>query len=155
MCALADHPAKPSVVLDRELDEKKGHDPSGPRIRCPLCGWSPRKDDRWSRELGGLRLQSGFYAYVSSALARGGVRARLAGAAFLLGKGSALGYGRLSRSCPFPRHKMTLGIWSRGPLWVYRWVERCEQANVHGNPSYLSEGMKNKLSMFKLPPPVQ
>jgi hypothetical protein len=54
MCALADHPAKPSVVLDRELDEKKGHDPSGPRIRCPLCGWSPRKDDRWSRE----RLES-------------------------------------------------------------------------------------------------
>src|SRR5213075_2615343 len=21
---------------------------SGPRIRCPLCGWSPRKHDRWS-----------------------------------------------------------------------------------------------------------
>ena len=23
-------------------------DPSGPRIRCLLCGWSPRKDDRWA-----------------------------------------------------------------------------------------------------------
>ena len=22
--------------------------PSGPRIRCPLCGWSLRKDARWS-----------------------------------------------------------------------------------------------------------
>ena len=39
---------KSSVVLDRELDEEKSLDPSGPRIRCPLCGWSPRKDDLWS-----------------------------------------------------------------------------------------------------------
>jgi hypothetical protein len=31
-------------VLDRELEEEKSHDPSGPRIRCPQCGWSPRKD---------------------------------------------------------------------------------------------------------------
>jgi hypothetical protein len=46
MCALLD--AKSSVVLDRELDEEKSHDPSSPRIRCPLCGWSPRKEDRWS-----------------------------------------------------------------------------------------------------------
>jgi len=36
---------KSSVVVDRET-ENKG--PSGPRIRCPLCGWSPRKDGRWS-----------------------------------------------------------------------------------------------------------
>ena len=37
-----------SVVLDKELDEEKivGR-PSEPRIRCPLCGWSPRKEDRW------------------------------------------------------------------------------------------------------------
>lgn len=21
---------------------------TGPRIRCPLCGWSPRADDLWS-----------------------------------------------------------------------------------------------------------
>jgi len=46
MCALSDGSAKSSVVLDRELDQKKSLDPSGPRIRCPLCGWSPRKDDR-------------------------------------------------------------------------------------------------------------
>jgi hypothetical protein len=39
-----------SVVVDRE--EEKRHDPSGPRIRCPLCGWSPRKEDRWFCECG-------------------------------------------------------------------------------------------------------
>ena len=48
MRALSDDAAKSSVVLDRELDQEKGLDPSGPRIRCPLCGWSPRKDDSWS-----------------------------------------------------------------------------------------------------------
>jgi hypothetical protein len=37
-----------SVVLDREPDQEKNLDPNGPRIRCPLCGWSPGKDDRWS-----------------------------------------------------------------------------------------------------------
>jgi hypothetical protein len=36
-----------STVLDRELDEEKSHDSSGSRIRCPLCGWSPRKEDKW------------------------------------------------------------------------------------------------------------
>ena len=36
------------LVLDRELDEEKSHDSSGSRIRCPLCGWSRRKDDLWS-----------------------------------------------------------------------------------------------------------
>ena len=41
MCALSDDP---SVVLDREPDEEKIESPSGPRIRCPLCGWSPRKE---------------------------------------------------------------------------------------------------------------
>src|ERR1035438_4708341 len=40
--------AKSSVVLDRELDEEKIESPSGPRIRCPLCGWSPREEDLWS-----------------------------------------------------------------------------------------------------------
>ena len=44
MGALSDEFAKSSVVLDRELDQEKSLDPSGPRIRCPLCGWSPRKD---------------------------------------------------------------------------------------------------------------
>jgi hypothetical protein len=36
-----------SVVLDRELEEDKSYDSSGSRIRCSLCGWSPRKDDKW------------------------------------------------------------------------------------------------------------
>lgn len=36
-----------STVLDRELEEEKSHDSSGARIRCPLCGWSPRKEDKW------------------------------------------------------------------------------------------------------------
>jgi hypothetical protein len=44
MCALSDDP---SVVLDREPDQEKSLDPSGPRIRCPLCDWSPRKEDKW------------------------------------------------------------------------------------------------------------
>jgi len=39
---------KPAVVIDHELDQDKSHEPSGPRIRCPLCGWSPRKEDKWS-----------------------------------------------------------------------------------------------------------
>ena len=38
-------PSKSAVVLDRELDEKS-QGPSEPRIRCPLCGWSPRKEDK-------------------------------------------------------------------------------------------------------------
>ena len=42
----AEEPMVPTV-LDRELDEEKAHDPSGPRIRCPLCGWPPSKDDKW------------------------------------------------------------------------------------------------------------
>ena len=46
MCALSDD--RSSVVVDREPEQDKSFDPSGPRIRCPLCGWSPRKDDVWS-----------------------------------------------------------------------------------------------------------
>jgi hypothetical protein len=30
----------------------KGGDTSDPRIRCPLCGWSPRKEDHWSCSCG-------------------------------------------------------------------------------------------------------
>jgi len=41
-----------SVVLDREVEQEKGNNPSGPRIRCPLCGWEPRKDDHWSCSCG-------------------------------------------------------------------------------------------------------
>lgn len=35
-------------VSDREPAFDKGGDTSKPRIRCPLCSWSPRKDDQWS-----------------------------------------------------------------------------------------------------------
>ena len=28
--------------------DKERDSPSGPRIRCPLCGWSPGKHDHWS-----------------------------------------------------------------------------------------------------------
>jgi len=46
MSTTSDDPAN-SVVLDRELDEGKTQGPSEPRIHCPLCGWSPRKEDKW------------------------------------------------------------------------------------------------------------
>lgn len=26
------------IVPDRDLQKEKSHDPSAPRIRCPLCG---------------------------------------------------------------------------------------------------------------------
>jgi hypothetical protein len=35
----------PIIIPDRDLERDR--DPSGPRIRCPLCGWSPRKEDKW------------------------------------------------------------------------------------------------------------
>jgi hypothetical protein len=35
MCTIKDDQ---SVVLDRDLDQEKNLDPSGPGIRCPLCG---------------------------------------------------------------------------------------------------------------------
>ena len=54
MCALSDAAAQSSVVLDRDPDQEKSLDPSGPRIRCPLCGWSPRKDDLWACDCGHL-----------------------------------------------------------------------------------------------------
>src|SRR5690242_20697663 len=44
--------AQSSVTLDREPDQEKGPDPSDPRIRCPLCGWSPHKEDKWFCECG-------------------------------------------------------------------------------------------------------
>jgi hypothetical protein len=52
MAALTDD--KPTVVIDHELDEEKGVDASGPRIRCPKCGWSPTKQDLWSCACGHL-----------------------------------------------------------------------------------------------------
>jgi len=45
MNPVADNPA---IVPDRELEEdKKPGESEPPRIRCPLCGWSPRKEDKW------------------------------------------------------------------------------------------------------------
>jgi hypothetical protein len=32
---------------DTEARGKEQLGPSGPRIRCPLCGWSPTKNDLW------------------------------------------------------------------------------------------------------------
>src|ERR1700733_9109504 len=52
MCALTDD--KLAVVLDREPDQAKDLDASGPRIRCPKCGWEPRKHDLWSCDCGHL-----------------------------------------------------------------------------------------------------
>ena len=34
----------PVIVPDLEQEHEKADDSSGPRIRCPLCGWSPRKE---------------------------------------------------------------------------------------------------------------
>jgi hypothetical protein len=41
MCAILDD--KSSVVIDREADQNRSLGPSGARIRCPLCGWSPTR----------------------------------------------------------------------------------------------------------------
>jgi len=48
----ADDIAKSSVVLDREVEKEKSREPSDPRIHCPLCGWSPRKEDKWFCDCG-------------------------------------------------------------------------------------------------------
>jgi hypothetical protein len=42
MSPVADNP-----FVGREVEKEKSREPSGPRIRCPLCGWSPRKEDKW------------------------------------------------------------------------------------------------------------
>jgi hypothetical protein len=43
----------PAIVPDRELEEEKNAATSEPpRIRCPLCGWSPQKEDKWFCECG-------------------------------------------------------------------------------------------------------
>ena len=52
MCAVKDDE---SVVIDRKPDQDKSHEPSGPHIRCLLCGWSPRKNDLWSCDCGHQR----------------------------------------------------------------------------------------------------
>lgn len=38
----------PEPAGDVEIREDKSTGPSGPRIRCPVCGWTPRKEDWWS-----------------------------------------------------------------------------------------------------------
>jgi hypothetical protein len=35
--------ATPDVDVEQRQDERSS--PNGPRIRCPLCGWTPRKRD--------------------------------------------------------------------------------------------------------------
>jgi len=45
LAAMLNEVGKSSVVLGREVEKEKSHQPSSPRIRCPQCGWSPRKDD--------------------------------------------------------------------------------------------------------------
>lgn len=38
--------ALPETKIGTGGEEQLG--PSGPRIRCPLCGWSPAQSDLWS-----------------------------------------------------------------------------------------------------------
>jgi hypothetical protein len=46
MNPVADNPV---IVPEREFEEeKKPGSSEPPRIRCPLCGWLPRKEDLWS-----------------------------------------------------------------------------------------------------------
>lgn len=38
----------PTIAPDRELaEDKKPGASEAARIRCPLCGWSPRKEEKW------------------------------------------------------------------------------------------------------------
>jgi hypothetical protein len=46
LAAILNESGKPSTVLDREFEDST-HDSSGSRIRCPLCCWSPRREDKW------------------------------------------------------------------------------------------------------------
>lgn len=34
-------------VLEPEVEQEKGTGPVGPKIRCPLCKWAPKKSSRW------------------------------------------------------------------------------------------------------------
>lgn len=47
-----------AVVTDPDVETEVGDerkiDRSGHRIRCPLCGWQPRKDDLWACKCGHL-----------------------------------------------------------------------------------------------------
>jgi hypothetical protein len=39
--------ARPVCCFGCQTDQEKSQAPSRSRIRCPLCGWSPRKEDKW------------------------------------------------------------------------------------------------------------
>ena len=45
--ACAPSPMTSPLSWTREPDQERDLDPSDPHIHCPLCGWSPRKEDRW------------------------------------------------------------------------------------------------------------
>ena len=52
MCASSDDAAKSTTISEREPDQEKDDqekslNPSGPRIRCPLCAWVPGQNDVW------------------------------------------------------------------------------------------------------------
>jgi len=40
------------AVLEPDLQEAEDTNPSGPRIRCPVCGWTPAKHHLWSCSCG-------------------------------------------------------------------------------------------------------
>ena len=44
--------SKTPMVADPELPKGESHDRSSPRIQCPLCGWSPGKENVWSCNCG-------------------------------------------------------------------------------------------------------
>ena len=37
----------PEPEITPDLEDKEPTGPSGPRIRCPLCGWTPAEGDLW------------------------------------------------------------------------------------------------------------
>ncbi|HYL36356.1 MAG TPA: hypothetical protein VEV17_10625 [Bryobacteraceae bacterium] len=41
-----------SPTPDLETRDQERLGPSGPRIRCPLCGWQPGASDTWSCSCG-------------------------------------------------------------------------------------------------------
>jgi len=45
--ACAPSPMTSPLSWTREPDQERDLDPSDPHIHCPLCGWSPRKEDEW------------------------------------------------------------------------------------------------------------
>lgn len=50
----ADEPVVAEPEIETETGDEKKPGTSGPRIRCPLCGWQPGKHDRWMCSCGHL-----------------------------------------------------------------------------------------------------